>query len=189
MLTDEINETPPSYAPCSAVRITPYTDDRPDPDQAVTYRFDKPITFVHAYRTRVPYLGTTLGHDEHQMPGLVGFAAPIDYEEADTAHALAQKLWQRRGTFVAVDLWLHVGAGYVHALAPAWAWADLGEHPNFGAPPGHHAVTYGECRPAPWPVRWSHSDPSQAAYDIDRGVRILLSVDHDPPPADFPAPN
>lgn len=189
MFNDNISESPPSYTPCSAVRITPYNGDAPDHDQAVTYQFETPITFVHVYRTRHPYLGTTLGRDEQRMPALVGFTIPNDYEETDTASAVAQGLWQRRGTLVAVDLWARGVSGYLYALLPFWKRIDLDEHPDFAERPGHHTIALGECQTAPRPVRWPRSDPSLGAYDIERGVQMLLSTDIDPPPpAGFPAP-
>ncbi|BBA98300.1 hypothetical protein RVR_4432 [Actinacidiphila reveromycinica] len=189
MSNDDISEAPPSYAPCAAVRITPYDGDHPDHDQAVTYRFGTPITFVHVYRTRHPYLGTTVSRDEQQMPGLVGFTVPEDHEEADTALAVAQGLWQRRGTYVAVDLWSRSPHGYLYALVPFWKRLDLDEHPGLPERPEHRTVALGESCPAPRPVLWPRSVTEPGPYSVEPGVQMLLSTDVDPPPpAGFPAP-
>lgn len=190
MFNDDISETaPPSSAPCSAVRITPYGDDGPDHDQAVTYRFGTPITFVHVYRTRLPYLGTMLGGDAHPLPGLVGFTAPDDHEEAEIAHAVAQGLWQRRGTYVAVDMWSRGVGGSLYLLVPFWRRLNPDEHPGFAERPGHRTVALGEAVTASRPSRWPRSDSSLGTHAIEMGMQLRLSTDIDPPPpAGFPAP-
>ncbi|MFD5788632.1 hypothetical protein ACFWH1_18665 [Streptomyces sp. NPDC127037] len=186
---DDISETPPSYTPCTAVRITPYNGHTPDHDQAVTYRFNAPITFVHVSRTRHPSLGTTVSRGEQQLPGLAGFTVPDTYKTTDTALALAlaQQLWQRRGTFVAVDLWSSGAHGSLYALLPFWKCLDIDEHPGFAERLRHRTVALGESCPAPQSGLWPRSAEAPGPYSVEQGVRMVLSTDVDPPPpASFP---
>lgn len=195
MREDEITSHPPSYSRCLAVRITPYAGDgEPDHDQAVTYRFDDdPVMLGYVYRTYEPaYLSQTReanlpSSHAPAAPGLVAFLAPDDYPDPPALSRLAQGMWQRRGTWVAVETWSKTSGGEtLYTLVPQWARLDLDEH-EVPAPPHHHVFALGKAAPTrearPWPR------PDGREYHVEWGTGLFLSTDtNPPPPAGFPAP-
>ncbi|THA54281.1 hypothetical protein [Streptomyces sp. A1136] len=189
---DDIVSSPPTYAPCLAVRITPYTGDEgePDHDQAVTYRFDEdPVMLAYVYRTREPAIHASTGPFPYApaAPGLVAFTAPDDHPEPQNLARLAQGLWQRRGTWLAVDVWSKTPGGQtLYVLVPRWKRLDLDEHEVPG-PPGHHTFALGEAIPTRDARTWPRTGDGE--YHVEWGTSLFLSTDTSAPPAaGFPAP-
>ncbi|MGC4947769.1 hypothetical protein ACLQ2N_16430 [Streptomyces sp. DT224] len=191
MRDDEITAHPPSYARCLAVRITPYdSDGEPDHDQAVTYRFDDhPVMFGYVYRTyETAYLSQTReALYAPAAPGLVAFLAPDDYPDPPALSPLAQAMWRRRGTCVAVDTWSKTPGGEsLYTLVPLWKRIDLDEG-KMPAPPHHHVFALGEAGSTREAQQWPR--PDGRAYPVEWGTRLFLSTDTSPlPAAGFPAP-
>ncbi|MFF2940238.1 hypothetical protein ACFVSQ_10385 [Streptomyces niveus] len=191
MRDDKIVSHPPSYSRCLAVRITPYAGDgEPDHDQAVTYRFDEdPVMFGYVYRTREPAIHQSAGPFPYApaATGLVAFLAPDDYPDPPALSRLAQGLWQRRGTWMAVDTWSKTPGGEtLYTLVPQWKRVDLDEH-EVPAPPHHHVFALGEAIATREAQQWNR--PDDRAYHVERGTSLFLSTDTSAPPtAGFPAP-
>ncbi|GAA2948672.1 hypothetical protein ACFPN0_14975 [Kitasatospora cinereorecta] len=192
MRDDEIVSHPPSYSRCLAVRITPYAGDggQPDHDQAVTYRFDEdPVMFGYVYRTREPAIHQSTGSFPYApaAPGLVAFLAPDDHPDPPALSRLAQGLWQRQGTWIAVDTWSKTPGGEtLYTLVPQWKRVDLDEH-EVPAPPHHHVFALGEATATRDAQQWPR--PDDRAYHVEWGTSLFLSTDTSPPPAaGFPTP-
>ncbi|RPK58113.1 hypothetical protein EES44_24585 [Streptomyces sp. ADI96-15] len=187
----EIVSHPPSYARCLAVRITPYAGDgEPDHDQAVTYRFDDaPVMLGYVYRTREPAIVAPACRSPYAPAAndLVAFSAPDNHPAPAAISQLAQGLWQRRGTWLAVDTWSKTPGGEaLYALVPQWKRLDLDQH-AVPAPPDHHVLALGETVPTQGARPWPRPDGDQ--YHVERGTNLFLSTDTCPPPATgFPAP-
>ncbi|MEU6929006.1 hypothetical protein AB0A05_07560 [Streptomyces sp. NPDC046374] len=182
----EIISHPPTYAPCIAVRITPYAGDEgePDHDQAVTYRFDEHLVMLgYVYRTYAPAIYPSTGPFPHApaAPGLVAFSAADDYPDPPALSRLAQGLWQRRGTWLAVDTWSKTPGGEtLYTLVPRWRRLDLDEHQVPG-PPNHHTFALGEAIVTRDARLWPRPDGRD--YHIEWGTSMFLSTNTNAPPA------
>ncbi|MFJ7592492.1 hypothetical protein ACIQZO_35005 [Streptomyces sp. NPDC097617] len=192
MRDDEIVSHPPSYSRCLAVRITPYTGDGGEPahDQAITHRFDEdPVMLGYVYRTREPAIHQRTGPFPYApaAPGLVAFSAPDDHPDPPALSRLAQGLWQRRGTWVAVDTWSKTPGGEtLYTLVPQWKCVDLDEH-EVPAPPDHHVFALGEATATRGARQWPR--PDGRTYHVEWSTTLFLSTDTSVPPAGgFPAP-
>ncbi|MEC3995215.1 hypothetical protein VSR01_17400 [Actinacidiphila sp. DG2A-62] len=193
MSGDDIVSSPPTYAPCVAVRITPYAGDEDEPDhqQAVTYRFDEPVMLAYVYRTHQPAVYESTGPFPYARaaPGLVAFAAPDDHPNRLVLPALAQGLWQRRGTWQAVDAWAKTPGGEtLYLLVPRWKRLDVDEH-KVDVLPGHSVLALGEAIPTTEARAWPRACDEPAEYHVEWGTSLFLSTDTSrPPAAGFPAP-
>lgn len=192
MHDDEIVSHPPSFTPCLAVRITPYASDEgePDHDQAVTYRFDEdPVMLGYVYRTYGPALHRSTGPFPYApaATGLVAFSASDAYPDPAALSRLAQGLWQRRGTWLAVDTWSKTPGGEtLYTLVPRWRRLDLDQH-EVEPPPGHHTFVLGEAIVTRGSRTWPRPDGRE--YHVEWATSLFLQTDTSPPPAaGFPVP-
>ncbi|MFD3609002.1 hypothetical protein ACFWXA_13175 [Streptomyces atroolivaceus] len=184
MPDDEIETYPPTYAPCQAVRITPYAGDEPDHAAAVTYRFETPLMFAYAYRTRQPGLYASTGPYPYgpAAPGLVGFTAPDSHPDPRTLTPFASALYPpETGAPLAIDAWSKTPGGEtLYLLVPLWQRAPLDEH-ELAAPPEHHLFALGKAMSTREARTWPRTDGAE--YHVEWATSVFLSTDTSAPPA------
>ncbi|MEU8834859.1 hypothetical protein [Streptomyces sp900116325] len=178
----DIDTSPPGYTACSAVRITPYADDSTlDLDQAVTIRFQQPVTFVYVRRTRMPPVGQILAPIVHPVTAFVGFTAPLDHDDQDLLDAIEHELRRHLGTTVAVEIWSHGGECLI---IPRWRYRfDFGQYHEIRVRPGHTTCSIGEALAVDQPIHWA-----SLGATIEPGTQLHMAIHAGPPPPASPLP-
>ncbi|KUN37746.1 hypothetical protein AQJ30_15800 [Streptomyces longwoodensis] len=149
------------YMPATVVRITARREDGSlEHTWAQTYHLDEPLLLgLGTLETFPGYLRSSqapplVRGPAHRMAGAL--VARYEHPQHTDILVIAQAIWQRRQSDVAIEAWTADEPGHWwYALVPRWRrmW-DTEMWPLATLSGGHHAYAVGECRPVddyPWP--------------------------------------
>ncbi|WP_019061768.1 hypothetical protein [Streptomyces prunicolor] len=178
--------TAPRYMGVTVLRVTPLDEDgSPDHQWAMTYHLDEPVMFGIGTVEPLPTFTREYTHITISIRrSIVGaLVAEFEHPQYRDIGAIAQGIWQRRRTGVAVEGWAEYEPGtWWYAIVPWWRYMADPEQWPLKELPEHRAYALGECLTVDG-YAWPEPGPFPSPHNPSPGTQLVMGVTNVVPPA------